>query len=144
MVLRSPAIRWHDGLPSGNGSLGALVFGNILRETVVLNHEELFLPHCEPQLVAPLLCYNDRPEGATMDYDKDKVDEATLALMFLVTSSDKWGARAWKGFDWDTLDRLFEKGYISEPKGKARSVVVTDEGLRLSEELFRKYFGLKE
>ena len=64
--------------------------------------------------------------------------------MFLVTSSDKWGARAWKGFDWDTLDRLFEKGYISEPKGKARSVVVTDEGLRLSEELFRKYFGLKE
>lgn len=51
MLLRSPAIRWQDGLPSGNGTLGALVFGNVLRETVVLNHEELFLPYFPPKPV---------------------------------------------------------------------------------------------
>ncbi len=37
-----------------------------------------------------------------IDCDKEKVDQATLALMWLVTESDKYGSRAWKGFDWDT------------------------------------------
>lgn len=54
MTLRSPAIRWHDALPSGNGTLGAMVFGNVLRETVVLNHEELFLPYYPPKPVAQM------------------------------------------------------------------------------------------
>jgi hypothetical protein len=30
-------------------------------------------------------------------------------------------ARTWKGFDWDTLDRLYEKGWIFDPKNKAKS-----------------------
>jgi hypothetical protein len=76
-----------------------------------------------------------------MEYDKDKVDEMTLALMYLVSFGDKPGVRAWKGFDWDTLDRLFEKGYISDPKGKARSVWMYEEGVQLAKELFWKHFG---
>jgi len=79
-----------------------------------------------------------------MDFDEEKVDEMTLALMHLVTHGDKYGARAWKGFAWETLDRLHEKGYISDPKSKARSVVMTDEGAQLSESLFQKHFGLPE
>jgi hypothetical protein len=79
-----------------------------------------------------------------MEYDKDKVDEMTLALMYLVRFINKPGTRAWKGFDWDTLDRLCEKGYISDPKGKARSVWMSEEGVRLSKELFQKHFGLPE
>ena len=47
MTLRQPAIRWQDALPCGNGTIGALLFGNIERETVVLNHENLWLPHWE-------------------------------------------------------------------------------------------------
>ena len=76
-----------------------------------------------------------------MDYDKDKVDDCTLALMYLVIHGDKYVTRAWKGFDWDTLDRLHEKDLISDPKGKARSVIITEEGEKKSEELFRKLFG---
>ncbi len=76
-----------------------------------------------------------------MEYDKEKVDQATLALMWLVTESDKYGSRAWKDFDWETLDRLHEKGFISDPKRKAKSVALTDEALELSETLFRKMFG---
>ena len=76
-----------------------------------------------------------------MEYDKEKVDQATLALMWLVTESDKYGSRAWKGFDWETLDRLHEKGFISDPKQKAKSVALTDDALELSETLFRKMFG---
>ena len=76
-----------------------------------------------------------------MEYDKEKVDQATLALMWLVTESDKYGSRAWKGFDWETLDRLHAKGFISDPKRKAKSVALTDEALELSETMFRKMFG---
>ena len=51
-------------------------------------------------------------------------------------------ARAWKGFDWDAMNRLHEQGYIFDPRGKAKSVVFTEDGLerakRLLEELFRQ------
>ena len=76
-----------------------------------------------------------------MEFDKEKVDQATLALMWLVTESDKYGSRAWKGFDWDTLDRLHEKGLISDPKRKAKSVALSDEAVELSERLFERMFG---
>ncbi len=76
-----------------------------------------------------------------MDYDKDKVDEVTLALLWLVTQTDKYGSRAWKTFDWDTLNRLYEKGLISDPKRKTKSVALSEEAVELSETLFVKLFG---
>ena len=75
-----------------------------------------------------------------MEFDKERVDEMTLALMYLVMFDQKYGSSAWKGFDWDTMNRLHEKGYIGNPKSKAKSVVVTPEGQKKAEELFRKYF----
>jgi len=53
------------------------------------------------------------------------------------------GSRAWKSFDWDALARLHEKGLISDPVGKAKSVVFTEEGLRESERLLVRLFGHK-
>jgi hypothetical protein len=73
-----------------------------------------------------------------MKYDSDKIDDATLALLWLVRH-EEW--RAWKSFDWGTMDRLFEKGYISDPQSKAKSVVFTEEGLARSKELFERLFG---
>jgi hypothetical protein len=70
------------------------------------------------------------------------VDEVVLALLHLNAFGDHGIARAWKGFDWDTLDRLHERGLISDPRSKARSVVLSDEGRRLAEELFRRHFSL--
>ncbi len=78
-----------------------------------------------------------------MEYNENKVDEMVLALLHLTTFEDRYGLRAWKGHDWDTLDRLHEKGYISDPKGKAKSVVVTEDGARRSSELFKSYFGME-
>ena len=81
-----------------------------------------------------------------MAFDADKVDDVVLALLQLVLHRNRkhgpW--RAWKGFDWDTLDRLHEKGYISDPASKAKSVVVTEEGLERSEALFEEFFGVGE
>jgi hypothetical protein len=76
-----------------------------------------------------------------MDFDQDRVDDAVLALLHLTTFADGPVFRAWKGHDWETLDRLHQKGFISDPKSKAKSVVMTEEGKARSEELFRTLFG---
>ena len=73
-----------------------------------------------------------------MDIDTDKIDEATLALLYLGLHEQ---CRAWKSFDWDAMGRLHKKGLISDPVGKAKSVMLTDEGLRESERLFWKLFA---
>ena len=75
-----------------------------------------------------------------MDIDWDKVDEITLALMQLTTFEDKCGSRTWKGHDWAVLERLHEKGSISNPATTAKSVVWSEQGRNLSEALFAKYF----
>jgi hypothetical protein len=76
-----------------------------------------------------------------MDYDHNKVDEMVLALLTLTTFKDDYGVRAWKGHDWDALDRLHAAGYISDPKSKAKSVVLSEEGARRAQELFALHFG---
>jgi hypothetical protein len=72
-----------------------------------------------------------------MEIDHDGIDEAVLALMWLTLHD---GDRAWKGFDWATLDRLHQKGLIEDPVDKAKSVVLTQEGLQRSEDLFEARF----
>ena len=44
LFFRQPATRWEDALPTGNGTIGALVYGNIASELIVLNHERLYYP----------------------------------------------------------------------------------------------------
>jgi hypothetical protein len=62
-----------------------------------------------------------------MEYDPDKVDEMVLALLWLTSAGNR---RAWKSHDWDALERLHTKGYISDPRSRAKSVVFSEEGER--------------
>jgi len=78
----------------------------------------------------------ENPQSAI---DWEKVDEVALALICLTLSSE---GRAWKGLDWNLMDRLYEKGWIFDPKNKAKSVVVTEEGEKKAEEFFKKYFAI--
>ena len=75
-----------------------------------------------------------------MEIDSDRIDEAVLALLYLGLHDR---SRAWKGFDWDVLDRLHKKGFISDPVSKAKSVNFTDEGLREADRLFRELFAAR-
>jgi hypothetical protein len=43
--------------------------------------------------------------------------------------------------DWDLLDALNERGWIEDPKGKAKSVMITPSGVQLAEEFLKRYFG---
>ncbi|MBE9064741.1 DUF6429 family protein [cf. Phormidesmis sp. LEGE 11477] len=73
-----------------------------------------------------------------MEYDYEAIDEATLALMFLTRTHGD--AATWKGYDWDTTNRLHEKGLLGNPTTKNKSIPLTIEGQAKCEELFKKLF----
>jgi len=50
-----------------------------------------------------------------MATNKDKIDDAALALLYITLHDDY---RAWKGMDWGVLGRLHEKGMIHDPVGR--------------------------
>ena len=80
------------------------------------------------------------------DFDMEKAAEMTLALMALclhdeVEAEDGRIARTWKSYAWGVTDYLHEQGMISDPRSKAKSVVLTPEGLARSRALFQKHFG---
>ena len=72
-----------------------------------------------------------------MDIDTDKIDDAVLALLHLTLHD---GNRAWKAFDWEAMNRLHEKGFISNPVSRTTSVALTDDGMQQAERLFRQLF----
>jgi hypothetical protein len=69
--------------------------------------------------------------------DEERIDDAVLALLYL-GRHDRY--LTWKGFDWEAMERLHQKGFISDPVGKAKSVMFTDQGLKESKRLFEALF----
>ena len=61
-----------------------------------------------------------------MDLDHDQIDEAVLAVLYL--TYDEGTRRAWKGIDWNAMDRLHQKGLIDDPRNKNKSVTFTEPG----------------
>ncbi len=73
-----------------------------------------------------------------VEIDTDKIDEAALALLFLTLHDER---RAWKGLDFEVMNRLHQQGYIDDPVNKNKSVLLSDEGVAKSELLFEKLFS---
>ena len=71
-------------------------------------------------------------------YNDDKVEEAVLALLGALEFEN---GRVWKRFDFAIMDALHEKGLISNPRGRAESVVLTEEGMRRAKALAERLFG---
>ena len=72
-----------------------------------------------------------------MDIDEDKIDDAVLALLWLTLHDERY---AWKGLDWAATNRLHGKGLIAAAVNRSKSLMLTDDGLRRSEALFRALF----
>ena len=75
--------------------------------------------------------------------NSDKTEKLTLLLIYLTSWDEKDLVsnmrRAWKGYDFDTLDELEEDGLISQSK-TAKSVYLTEKGLnaaRMLDELVK-------
>jgi hypothetical protein len=87
-----------------------------------------------------------------MNPNLDKIDDAVLALLYFTTDFAKPTSRqgfaegkgeltltrAWKSRDWEPRNRLGDRGFISDPKNKYKSVVLTQEGQRNGEGLFQR------
>ncbi|MBU4404777.1 MAG: DUF6429 family protein [Candidatus Aminicenantes bacterium] len=73
-----------------------------------------------------------------MKLDTERIDRVVLALLHLGLHDD---FRAWKSFDWDAMDRLHKKGFISNPIGKTKSVAFSESGLRESQRLLAELFA---
>ena len=72
-----------------------------------------------------------------MEIDGEKL------LLYLNSFQDGDGKRAWKSFPWSVMDSLHEKGYISDPATKNKSVWLSEKGAKLSEKLLEKLFAVK-
>ncbi len=75
-----------------------------------------------------------------MEYDEKLIEDAVLAL--LATFSFDNG-NAWKGFDFQIMNRLHDQGFISNPVGKAKSIWLTEEGLERGQAIADRMFGVK-
>ena len=73
-----------------------------------------------------------------MENREDQILKLTLLLIYLNSWQEKNFEPpvhcAWKGYDFDILNALEEKGYISQSK-TAKSVYLTEEGVKLAKEL---------
>ena len=74
-------------------------------------------------------------------YDTAKVEEAVLALLGVFEFEN---GRVWKRFDFDVMDSLHAKGYITDPESRRESVYLTGEETALAKRLANAHFDLAE
>lgn len=75
-----------------------------------------------------------------MEYDESRIYDAVLALLAAFSFD---GNRTWKGFDFEVMGRLYAQGNIEFPRGKAKSVWLTPEGLERGRILADQLFGAR-
>lgn len=73
-----------------------------------------------------------------MTYDESKIEDAVLALL-AVFSFD--GGRAWKGFDFDVMGRLYAQDFIENPASKNKSVWLTPQGIERGRKIAERLFS---
>jgi hypothetical protein len=84
------------------------------------------------------VCRIARSEEDPLELDEDKLDMTALAILRLTLHN---GQRVWKSIDWAITDRLYDKGLIENPAGKAKSLVLTDKGLAEAQATLTEMFG---
>jgi len=72
-----------------------------------------------------------------MNCDQSKIDDAVLALLAVCSFDD---GRAWKGFDFDTMDRLHARNFIDNPVNRNKSVWLTPQGLEHGRKIAERLF----
>jgi hypothetical protein len=82
-----------------------------------------------------------RNGGGHMQYDEAKIDEVVLAVLYLTAWEEHGLTRAWKGVDRDASNRLYQRGFIGNPKNKNKSVVFSNEGLALARASAERLFS---
>ena len=84
---------------------------------------------------------------------KDKIEELTLLLLYLTGWDEEQYVydekenldkekmiNSWKGYSFDALNELTDKGYLYTSKHSTKSVTLTKNGKKQAELLMEKYF----
>ena len=85
---------------------------------------------------------------------EDTINELTLLLLYL-TSWDEEGIefdendipdraifkRSFKGYPFDSLNELTDKGYLFQSSYKSKSVTLTTEGIQMAKKVLEKYLN---
>lgn len=48
--MKQPAVKWQDATPCGNGAIGAMMYGGICNDCILINHERLYRKSVPPVL----------------------------------------------------------------------------------------------
>lgn len=72
------------------------------------------------------------------------VKELTLILMYLsrFSEDDRFNSSmdmTWKGYDFDVINELDDEDLIRQGSHHSKSVVITEEGIKLAQNLLDKY-----
>ena len=72
------------------------------------------------------------------------VKELTMLLMCLTRFNERGRFAsdldiAWKGYNFDIINKLDEENYIRQGNRRSKPIAITDEGMKLSRELLAKY-----
>lgn len=79
---------------------------------------------------------------------KTAIEELTMMLIYLshfterdrfANKNDKYAKYAWKGYDFDMLNKLDEQDYIRQGSHRSKSMYITKEGEEKAKELLEKY-----
>lgn len=74
---------------------------------------------------------------------EEQIKELTLLLLYLTSWTEKgpYGdvQRAWKGYDFDILNKLEEEDMIGGETHRAKSTYLTESGIEKAKELMKKY-----
>ena len=76
-----------------------------------------------------------------MPSDLTKLEQLTLVLLRETAFQEGSDLRCWKGYDWELMNRLHERGFITDPVRKAKSVYLTDAGREQAEALAPQILG---
>jgi hypothetical protein len=71
-------------------------------------------------------------------YDESKIEGTVLAPLGALEFEN---GRVWKRCDFAVMDSLYAKELITDPRGRAESVYLTEEGMRRAKELAARLFG---
>ena len=74
-----------------------------------------------------------------MPYDDQKIEDALLALITVVSNREP--GHFWKNYDFDLMNILYEKGYITQPRSRKKSAHLTLEGQEKGLALAARLFG---
>ncbi len=90
-VSITPAQNWEHALVSGNGKFGALVFGQPIDETIILNHARLYLPLHEPLPPVNTAAHLQEIRQLLVDGQYQQAADLVVEL----SKKENYGAKRW-------------------------------------------------